>query len=429
MRYDPVDAAFFSGNRERLAELLPPGGLAVLLANDIYPTNADGVMPFKQNANLYYLSGIDQEETALLLFPAAVAEADREILFVRETSEHLRVWEGKKLTLEQASARSGVATVKTMADFRATLQRLAMQADCLCLDANEHPRADNPVPTRGDRFIRECQERFPLHRLERLAPLLARLRAYKAPEEIAMLREAIAITEVGYQRVFGFIEPGVGEWEIEAEFAHEFLRRRSRGFAYTPIVASGANALGLHYIDNTARCADGELVLMDIGAEWGHWNADLTRTVPVSGRFTPRQRAVYDAVLRAFHFAGQSLRPGKLVADYTEEVRAFMGEELAGLGLLSADDLKGRTPEKDPVKKYFMHGVSHPLGLDVHDVFPPDEPIAPGMVFTIEPGIYIREEGLGIRLENDFLVGETANIDLCDGIPLTADEIEAAMQR
>lgn len=433
MRYDPAPAALFTRNRERLAELLEPGALVVIHSNDIYPTNADGVMPFKQNANLYYLCGIDQEDTALMLFPDASDEKDRAILFVRETTEHLRIWEGEKLTIEQASELSGITNVKLTSAFEGELKRLAIQAGRLFLETNEHPRAEASAPTRNDRFIAECKEKFPLHTHGRLAPLMAALRAIKQPEEIDMMRRAIDITEAGFRRVMQFLRPGVGEWEVEAEFTHEFLRQRSRGFAYEPIVANGANAVCLHYVKNNERCQDGDLVLMDIGAEWGNWNADLTRVLPVSGRFTERQRKVYDAVLRVFKFADQQLRPGVLLKDYTRAVYDCMAEELALLDLLSSEEMNRRTEDmelaKDPVRKYFMHGVSHPLGLDVHDVFPPNAPVQPGMVFTIEPGIYIAEEGLGIRLENNFLVGEDGNEDLCAKVPLEAEEIEAAMAR
>ncbi|WP_309387331.1 aminopeptidase P family protein [Cerasicoccus frondis] len=433
MRYDPAPAALFVRNRERLAQLLPTGAMVVIHANDIFPTNADGVMPFKQNANLYYLSGIDQEDTVLILFPDAADEKDRAILFVRETTEHLRIWEGEKLTIEQAKALSGIESVKLTTAFDGELNRLAFQAKALFLETNEHPRAEAVTQTRNDRFIAACKAKFPLHEYGRLAPLMAQLRAIKQPEEIDMMRQAITITKDGFDRVLQFIEPGVGEWEIEAEFTHEFLRSRSRGFAYAPIVASGANALCLHYIENNQRCQDGDLLLMDIGAEWGNWNADLTRTFPVNGRFTERQRAVYDAVLRVFHFADSTLRPGVKLMDYTRAVYDCMADELLKLGLLTEDDLKTRTADmplaQDPVRRYFMHGVSHSLGLDVHDVYPSNTAVAEGMVFTIEPGIYITEEGIGIRLENNFLVGKDGNTDLCAGVPLTADEVEAAMAK
>lgn len=407
--------------------------MVVIQSNDIYPTNADGVMPFKQNANLYYLSGIDQEDTVLILFPDAADEKDRTVLFVRETTEHLRIWEGEKLTIEQASELSGIASVKLTSSFESEFKRLAVQAGRIYLETNEHPRADISAASKNDRFIIACKAQFPLHVYGRLAPLMAALRAIKQPEEIDMIRRAIDITESGFRRVFQLLRPGVGEWEVEAEFTHEFLRQRSRGFAYQPIVANGANAVCLHYIKNNQRCEDGDLVLMDIGAEWGNWNADLTRTLPVNGRFNERQRAVYDAVLRVFKFSNSVLRPGVLLKDYTRQVYDHMATELLALGLLTQEELDSRTADtplaKDPVRQYFMHGVSHPLGLDVHDVFPPNAPVAVGMVFTIEPGIYIADEGIGIRLENNFLIGETENIDLCANVPIEADEIESLMAR
>jgi len=428
MRYDPVAPAFFIRNRQRLCPLLPPQSLAAIRSNDVFPLNADATTRFHQNNNLYYLCGIDQAETALILFPEAVDENDRAILFIQETTEKLKIWEGEKLTPEAAAALSGIETVKPASEFDATWQRLALEARCLVLETNEHPRVAALTPTRNERFVRECRDRFPLHQFERLAPLVAQLRARKQPEEIAMIRRAIQITGEGFGRVLPFIRPGVGEWEIEAEFAHEFIRRRSCGFAYDPIVAGGRNALGLHYVENHARCKDGDLVLMDIGAQWGYWNADLTRTVPVNGKFTVRQRAVYDAVLRVFRFASGILKPGVRLRDYTREVGDEMARELHELRLLSDAELAERTPEKDPVRRYFMHGVSHPLGLDVHDVYPPHAEVEAGMVFTIEPGIYLPEEGIGIRIENDFLITEAGNIDLGEGIPIEADEIEAAMR-
>ncbi|MEO0796413.1 MAG: aminopeptidase P family protein [Verrucomicrobiota bacterium] len=427
MRYEPVASSFFCSNRQRLGAQLEPSSIVVLQSNDIYPTNADGVMRFHQNANLYYLSGIDQEDTSLVLFPDAADEKDRAVLYVRETTEKLKIWEGAKLTIAEAKELSGIATVKHTTEFSADLHRLALQAKNIYLESNEHARADLAVQTRNDRLIRECQERFPLHRLERLAPLMAQLRAIKADEEIAMMRKAIEITHAGYERVLKAVKPGIGEWELEAEFSHEFIRQKSRGFAYAPIIASGASSNCLHYVENDKICQDGDLLLMDIGAEWGYWNADLTRTIPVNGKFSERQRAVYDAVLRTFHFANRQLRPGILLKDYNQKVCDFMAEELAALGLLTADEIKDRTPEKDPVRKFFMHGTSHHLGLDVHDVSPFNQALEVGMVFTIEPGIYIADEGFGIRLENDFYIGEDSNIDLCEGVPLEADEIEAAM--
>ena len=428
MRYEPIPAGLFSRNRDRLRGLLKPDSMVVLHANDIYPTNADGTLPFKQNSDLFYLTGVDQEETTLVLMPGAAEAQDREVLFVKETSETLAIWEGQKLTKERARAVSGIQRVEWAHSFEGFLQRCAPQVQRIYLSSNEHLRASVVVETRNARFIKECQCRYPLHRYERLSPLLHRLRVLKDAEEIRLLQHACDITGAGFHRLLGFIRPGVGEWEIEAELSHEFLRRGSRGFAYPPIIGSGANACVLHYVDNDQICQAGELVLLDVAAEYAGWNADLTRTVPVSGRFTPRQRAVYDAVLRVLRAANDLLRPGTKPADYQQSVIGIMERELVGLGLISARDAKAQGPDKPLVKKYFMHGTSHHLGLDVHDVSPPHEPYAAGMVLTIEPGIYIREEGLGIRLENDVVIGPDRNFDLMAGIPLEAEEIEALMQ-
>ncbi len=429
MRYDAIDRELFVRNRNRLAALMRPGTLAVLHANDILPTNADGTLPFKQNADLLYLTGVDQEETILLVFPDAREPADREILFVKRTSELIAIWDGEKLSKERATEVSGVARVEWTDAFEGIFQRLASEAEGFYLSTNEHPRASNPVETRNDRFIKSCRERYPLHRLERLSVLTRRLRVQKDPVEVDMIRRACEITEAGFRRVLGFIRPEVAEWEIEAEYLHEFVRRRSRGFAYSPIIGSGGNACVLHYLENHSVCRDGELVLMDVGAEWAGWNSDLTRTVPVNGRFTERQRAVYDAVLRVYHGANSLLRPGCTPVEYQRQVVELMEAELIGLGLIGVDEARAQSKEKEAVKKYFMHGTSHSIGIDVHDVCPPHEPFAPGMVFTIEPGIYIREEKLGIRLENTVLIGDTENINLMASIPIEADEIEDLMNR
>jgi Xaa-Pro aminopeptidase len=427
VRYEPIPNSFFIGNREKLRALLKPGSIAIVLSNDIFPTNADGLMAFKQNSDLFHLSGIDQEETALVLMPDAIDPQDREILFVRETNEHIAIWEGEKLTKEQATAVSGVQRVEWSANFDGFLQRLIPQADHIYLASNEYLRAQVVVETRNARFIRDCQARYPLHRYERLAQLMHRLRMTKDPEEVLRIRRACDITEAGFRRVLGFIKPGVGEWEIEAELLHEFVRRGSRGFAYSPIIGSGLNACVLHYLSNDKVCQDGEMVLMDVAAEYAGWNSDLTRTVPVNGRFTKRQRQVYDAVLRAFHELNGLVRPGNNPLDYHKQVIEVMERELVNLGLFTASEAKAQGPDKPLVKKYFMHGTSHHLGLDVHDVAPPHEPFAEGMVFTIEPGIYIREEKLGVRLENDILITKDCNIDLMGSIPLEAGAIEELM--
>ena len=428
MRYEPLPAGLFTRNRHNLRALLKPSSIVILHANDIYPTNADGSLGFKQNSDLFYLTGVDQEDTVLVLMPDAVDPKEREILFVKETSELIAIWEGQKLTKEKATEVSGIERIEWSHTFESFLHRWVPQMDHVYLSTNEHLRASVAVETRNARFIRECQARYPLHRYERLSQLMHRLRIIKGVEEIRLLQKACDITEAGFRRLLGFIKPGVGEWEIEAELLHEFVRRGSRGFAYAPIIGSGKNACVLHYVENDCVCQDGEMVLLDVAAEYAGWNSDLTRTVPVNGKFSPRQRAVYDAVLRVFRGANQILRPGNTPLEYQKAVVEIMDRELVGLGLYTAQEAKDQGPEKPLLKKYFMHSTSHPLGLDVHDVSPPHEPFAEGMVFTIEPGIYIREEGLGVRLENDFLIGNDSNIDLMGNIPIEAEEIEALMQ-
>ncbi len=427
VRYEPIDSQFFIRNRERLRSLLKPNSIVILRANDILPTNADGTMAFKQNTDLFYLTGVDQEDTVLVMMPDAVDPKDRELLFVKETSELIAIWEGDKLTKEAARASSGVERVEWSASFDSLLHRLVPQADHIYLLTNEHLRASVAVETANARFIKECQRRYPLHRYERLAQAMNRLRITKDPLEIELLQKACDITEAGFRRVLGFIKPGVGEWEIEAEFIHEFIRRGSRGFAYGPIIGSGKSACVLHYVENDKICRDGELVLMDVAAEYAGWNSDLTRTVPVNGRFTPRQRQVYDAVLRVVRGSNEVLRPGIRPLEYQQLTVELMERELIGLGLIDAEAARAQGPDKPLLKKYFMHSTSHHLGLDVHDVFPPHEVFAEGMVFTIEPGIYIREEGLAVRLENDVLIGKDSNFDLMGNIPIEADEIEALM--
>ena len=429
MRYEPIPAELFIRNRQNLRELLKPKSMVILHANDIYPTNADGSMTFKQNSDLFYLTGVDQEETTLVLMPDAIDPTEREILFVKETSELIAIWEGQKLTKEKARELTGIERIEWSHSFEGFLHRWLPQMDHIYLATNEHLRASTVVETRNARFIKECQARYPLHRYERLAQLMHRLRILKDPEEIRLLQKACDITEAGFRRLLGFIKPGVGEWEIEAELLHEFVRQGSRGFAYAPIIGCGKNACVLHYVENDEVCQDGQMVLLDVAAEYAGWNSDLTRTVPVNGKFTKRQRDVYNAVLRVFRGANDILRPGNNPLDYQKQVIEIMEGELVGLGLFTAQEAKDQGPEKPLLKKYFMHGTSHPLGLDVHDVSPPHEPFAEGMVFTIEPGIYIREESLGVRIENDVVIGKDKNFDLMGNIPIEADEIEELMQQ
>ncbi|MGJ8633688.1 MAG: aminopeptidase P N-terminal domain-containing protein [Luteolibacter sp.] len=427
MRTETPSAGLFESHRKNLAALLPPGALAVVQSNDIYPANADATLPFKQNNDLFYLTGVAQEETILLLFPTAHDPKDREILFLRETNKTIAVWEGAKLSKEQAKERTGIPRIEWISAFDTTLNRLALQAGTLFLTTNEHLRSSTTVETRNDRFIKECKARFPLHNYQRLAPLVYQLRSIKSEEEITFTKKACKITEAGLRRILPLVKPGIGEWELEAEFIHEFIRSGSRGFAYTPIIAGGANTCVLHYIANDQPLKDGDLLLLDVGAEYAGWNSDMTRTIPVSGRFTPRQRQVYDAVLTVMRFAESILRPGILIADYQKQVLAEMEKALISLDLITEDDAAAQDDSKPLVKKHFMHGTSHHLGLDVHDVSILTQPVTEGMLFTIEPGIYIPAENIGIRLENNYLIGKTKNTDLMATIPLDPDEIESLM--
>ena len=434
MRYAPLPSTLFVEARLRLRKLLPKGAMAIVHANDILPTNADGSLPFIQNSDLFYLSGVDQEETILIIFPDAPDPKMREMLFLKETSELIAIWEGAKLTKEQAVERTGIAknAVHWLDAFDLQLRLTMCQAQSVFLNTNEHPRALDQVQTRERRFIDRCRQLFPLHRYERLAPLMHDLRMIKQPREIEILQHAINITGAAFQRTLGFIKPGVMEYEIEAEVIHEFIRSGAQGHAYTPIIGSGHNACVLHYIENHSECEDGELVLMDFGARYANYNADLTRTVPVNGKFTKRQRAVYDAVLAVFKAARKMLKPGVIIKEYQDKVGEHMEEELLKLKLITKKDIKEaleKDPEKPAYKKYFMHGTSHHLGLDVHDVGSTWRKVAPGMVFTIEPGIYIPDENLGVRLENDVLITKTGNVDLMADIPIEAEDIEAAMKK
>jgi Xaa-Pro aminopeptidase len=428
MRYQPLPAEVFVQNRQRLYEMLPPRSLVIVHSNDVLPTCADGSLPFIQNSDMYYLSGIDQEESILVLFPDAADPKQREMIFTRETNETVAVWEGEKLTKELARERSGIARAHWTDDFETQFLSVMCQADQVFLNSNEHIRATIPTETRETRFTHRCKQGYPLHDYRRLAPLMHDLRVIKSEHEITALKEAIRITGDGFDRLLKFVKPGVHEFEIEAELAHEFIRQRGRGFAYTPIIATGGNACVLHYITNHCQCQDGEMLLLDVAANYGNYNADLTRTIPVNGKFTPRQRQVYDAVLRVFKKCCQMLRPGVIIREYQEQVGLLMQEELLGLGLITPEDIAKQDPDKPAYKKYFPHGTSHPLGIDVHDVGRMWQPIRPGMVFTVEPGIYIREEKLGVRLENDIVIGENGNIDLMAHIPIEADDIEHAMR-
>lgn len=429
MRYTPLDASTYREHRVRFRQHMEKGGLAIFHSNDVMPTSADGTMPFKQATDIMYLTGIDQEETVVLLFPDAFDPKDREILFIRETNEHIAIWEGAKFTQKEATDLSGVVTVLWTSAYEATIKRLVPQCEFLYLNSNEHLRQGNEVETREERMNNVLRDRYPLHPIKRSAPIMHRIRSRKTAAEVEQMKRAIAITGKAFDRVCNFVRPGVKEYEIEAEITHEFIRNGSRGHAYTPIIAGGYNACVLHYITNDAVCQDGDVILMDFGCEYGGYTSDLSRSIPVNGRFTKRQREVYDAVLRVKDEATNMLRPGTMLNEYHKEVGRIMESELIGLGLLDKTDVKQQDPEKPLYKKYFMHGTSHFLGLDVHDVGLWTEPIAEGMVFTCEPGIYIREEKLGIRLENDILVTKDGPLDLFAEIPVQAEAVEELMQR
>lgn len=427
MRYTLPNKDLFIQNRQNLIQHLKPKSLAVFNANDMMPTNADGTMPFRQNTDLYYLSGIDQEESILLIFPDTPDEIHQEVLFLKETNEEIAIWEGEKLTKEKAREISGIEQVYWLEDFPRIFHKLMGFCENVYLNTNEHSRAVVEVETRDARFIKWCQANYPMHEYQRVTAIMHHLRAIKSKEEIEQLQIACNITEKGFRRILQFIQPEVTEYEIEAELLHEFIRNRSRGFAYEPIIASGFNACVLHYIDNSQVCKDGDIILMDFGAEYGNYKSDLTRCVPVNGKFSPRQKEVYNAVLRVQKSAIEMLKVGNRLDEYHKAVGEVMEKELLDLGLLSMDEVKNQNPDMPAYKKYFMHGTSHHLGLDVHDYGDWYRKFEAGMVFTCEPGIYIREESLGIRIENDIVITEDGNFDLMQNIPREVEEIEALM--
>lgn len=428
MRHAPIDSKLFVENRRRLAARLRPNSLAAVNANDMLPTNADGSLLMVPNSDLFYLSGIEQEESMLVLAPDAFDPKLREVLFLRQPNEHLKIWEGHKLSKEEAQKISGVQTVKWLTEFPTVFRQLMCEVEDVYLNSNEHKRAALEAETREARFVRETLAAWPLHRYHRLARLMHALRVVKSAAEVELLRQACAITRRGFLRVLRKVKPGINECEVEAEFAHEFTRRRAK-FAYSPIIASGANACVLHYNQNDRPCKKGELLLLDVGASYANYNADLTRTIPVNGRFTRRQRAVYDAVLRVMRAGIAAAVPGRLHRDWQKAAQAHMNGELLALGLLKKSDIRKQTEDEPACRKYFMHGLGHPLGLDVHDVGFMNTPFAPGWVLTVEPGIYLPEEGFGVRLENDILVTESGPVDLMADIPVEAEEIEDLMGR
>ena len=428
MKYLPIDRQLFIKNREKFAKKMAPNSMAIFNSNDIYPISADSTLPFAQHRDILYLSGVDQEESVLVIFPDCPKKENREILFLKETNEHIAVWEGEKLDKEKALETSGISTVYWLQDMEKILFELMTQAETVYINTNEHYRANVETETRDARFIKWLKEKYPAHSYKRCQPIIQRLRSVKEPQEIEMIQKACDITEKGFKRVLGFMKPGVMEYEVEAEFIHEFVRNRSAGFAYTPIIGSGYNACVLHYIENNQPCKEGEVVLMDVGAEYANYASDMTRCVPVSGKFSERQKEVYSAVLRVKNAAAKMLVPGTIWADYHVEVGKLMTKELLGLGLISKEDVDKEDPNWPAYKKYFMHGTSHHMGLDTHDYGILTEPMVAGMVFTVEPGIYIPEENLGIRLEDDYVIQESGEpINLMKNIPIEIEDIEKWM--
>lgn len=427
MRYHKLSSSIFIENRKKFTSHLKPNALAIFTSNDMYPTSADAHLPFKQHSDILYLSGADQEESVLVLFPDAHKESLREVLFLKETNDLIAVWEGAKYSKDEAFEMSGIKTVFWLSDFERVFNEMAINAERIYINGNEHLRAHVETEMRHDRMNKWLKENYPGHEYERSQPILHRIRGTKSEHELEVMRIAADVTTKGYKRVLKFLKPGVWEYELEAEFMHEFLTNRSRGFAYTPIIAAGNNANVLHYIENNDQCKSGDLILFDVGAEYGNYTCDVTRCFPINGKFTDRQKEVYNAVLRVHEGAIAMLRPGTMLDAFHKEVGALMTKELLGLGLITAEDVANEDPAWPAYKKYFMHGTSHYLGLDVHDYGLWTIPVEEGMVFTVEPGIYIPEEGLGIRIEDDIVITKEGHENLTRAIPKTVEEIEAFM--
>ncbi len=429
MRYVPIPSGLFVKNRKHLTDRLPSNSLVVLHSNDRYPRNGDQFFPFRQQSDFFYMSGIDQEKSILILAPDCNNEKLKEALFLIETNEQIAIWEGHKYTKEEAREISGIQNVYWLEEFESSLKEVLADVDTVFLNSNEYVKFFSEVPDRNLRFVRKFKEEYPLHKTERLAPILAKLRMIKSEEEIKLLKTACEITRKGFERILRFVKPGKYEFEIQAEIDHEFTVNRANGHGYAPIIASGSSACVLHYIENDKICNDGDLLLMDFGAEYACYSGDMSRTIPVNGKFSDRQKACYNAVLKVFKEAKKLYYAGNTINKLNEQVNKLMEKELIGLGLFTEEEVKSQDAEKPLFKKYFMHGTAHFLGLDVHDVGSKDEPFKPGMVLTCEPGLYIREENIGIRIENDILVTENGPVDLMEKIPVEADEIERIMNQ
>lgn len=427
MKYEPINPDFFVNNRKRFMRKMQPDSLAIFYSNDMMPRSGDTFFPFRQNSGLFYLSGLDQEETIVVLFPDCIKEGFQEVAFIKRTSDYIAIWEGEKYTKERAREVSGIQKIYWLDEMAPILHELILLAKRVYINTEEHDRFIPELPTRNMRMARDVMERYPGHKYHRAQPILKKLMMNKQATEVELMKQAMNITGKAFRRVLEFVRPGVMEYEIEAEITHEFIRNRASGHAYDPIVASGANSCILHYTRNNQECKAGDVLLMDFGAEYGHYASDLTRTIPVSGQFSPRQRSVYDAVLRIMRDAQQLLVPGTTLEEYSKEVVKMMESALIDLKLLSRKEIEQQNPELPLYKQYFMHGTSHHLGLDVHDLADRYVPIQEDMVFTCEPGIYIRDEKLGIRIENNILVTDNGPVDLMANIPVEAEEIEELM--
>lgn len=429
MKYLPLDPNLFIINRKRFTKAMQPNSIAIFVSNDEWPMNGDALHKFKQNSNLYWLSGITQEDSMVILFPDCPDPKYKEVLVLVRPNELKEKWDGKRLRRNEATAISGIETIVWLDTLDAFLQTWVHLADNIYLDTNENDRKASLIRSRDYRFVDEMKERYPLHQYHRAAKIMKSLRAIKTKEEVAVIQQAINITDNTFRRLLGFIKPGVFEYEIEAEIFHSFYSQRATGPAYGSIIASGDRARTLHYVSNNQECKDGEMVLMDFGAEYGGYCADLTRTVPVNGKFTRRQKTVYNACLHLHNYAKSILKPGISIVDYTEKVGEEATQQFLKIGLLRKSQVKNEDPENRAYRKYLYHGISHHLGIDVHDLGTRTEPIQAGMVFTVEPGIYIEEEQMGVRIENNFWITKNGNIDLMKNIPITVEDIEALMKK
>ena len=428
MKYKPLNNSIYKRNRLNFMDQMKGSSMAIFNSNDIYPVSADTELPFEQHRDIFYLTGIDQEETILILYPSSKDNKTRENLFIRRSDEHTKIWEGEKLSKDLATKLSGVENVHFVEDFKNILHSISNKVDTFYINKNEHYRANSPVETREDRFINWLLKKYPAHKVAKSNPILQRLRSIKHLDEIDQIKKACQITKKGFDRVLRFVKPDVWEYQIEAEFIHEFINNSSKGFAYTPIIASGINNNVLHYIKNNKQCKDGDLILMDVGAEYGNYSSDMTRTIPVAGRFSKRQKEVYNSVLQVKNEATKLLTIGNNWKNFHEQVGEIMTQELFKIGLIDKNDIKNETKNNPAYKKYFMHGTSHHLGLDTHDYGLLEDPFQENMVFTVEPGIYIPKEGFGIRREDDVVIkSKEEPLNLMSDIPIIADEIEDIM--